>query len=48
MGSHRIQKGSQACGKDSCGWVGVGEEEAHFSLKGALSPPIISHCPVET
>lgn len=23
-------------------------EEAHFWLKGVLSPPIISHCPVES
>lgn len=23
-------------------------EEAHFLLKGVLSPPIISHCPIET
>ncbi len=23
-------------------------EEAHFLLKGVLSPPIISHCPVES
>lgn len=27
-------------------WM-VSGEEAHFSLKGVLSPPIISHCPVE-
>lgn len=26
----------------------AGGEEAHFSLKGVLSPPIISHCPVES
>ncbi len=28
-------------------WRASGEE-AHFSLKGVLSPPIISHCPVES
>lgn len=54
VGVLETRKDSQACGKGSWGGEGEGKgwraggEEAHFWLKVVLSPPIISHCSVES
>lgn len=55
VGSWRLQRFSSqgpvvqtaVRGPEDKRWRASGEE-AHFLLKGVLSPPIISHCPVES
>lgn len=47
VGSRSLRRFSAVRGPEDKRWR-VGGEEAHFSLKGVLSPPIISHCPVES